>query len=203
MSDTQREAISKLYIPSDGVYFDPSDPDPEKMNLDTIAHGLATEFRYGGHTEPLVNVAQHAVDTSTLLEELGYNERVQFYGLHHDSSEAYIGDLQKPNKEALTCFDGFEDAWQDAVWDFLDVENPTQAQYDAVKEVDYQLYGFEADNLFENRNHAEQAIEAAGVPEWDTRNGVPDLDELVDFERGVEESRGAFLDRHGELVTRI
>jgi len=112
MSDAQQEAYSKLYIPSDGVWFDPH---PEKMDLDTIAHGMATEFRYGGHTDPLVNVAQHAPDTSKLLEELGYDERLQFYGIHHDSSEAYTGDLQKPNKEALTSIDVFEDAWQDSV----------------------------------------------------------------------------------------
>jgi len=86
---------------------------------------------------------------------------------------------------------------------FLGVENPTQAQYDAVKEVDYQLYGFEVENLFENKEHAKQAIGAVGVPEWDPRDDIPDLDELVDFDRGVEESREAFLDRHDELVTKI
>lgn len=202
MSDSQ-EAYSKLYIPSDGVWFDPMDPDPEKMDIETIAHGLATEFRYGGHTDPLVNVAQHAVDTSTLLQELGYDERLQFYGLHHDSSEAYTGDLQKPNKEVIPSVDGFEDAWQEAVWEFLDVLPPTQSQYDAVKDVDYQLYGFEVDNLFENREHAKQAIGSVGVPEWNPSNGVPDLDELIDFDKGVEKSREEFLDRHEELVKRI
>ena len=80
---------------------------------------------------------------------------------------------------------------------------PTQSQYDAVKDVDYQLYGFEVDNLFENREHAEQAIGSVGVPEWNPSNGVPDLDELIDFDKGVEQSREEFLDRHEELVKRI
>lgn len=203
MSDNQQEAYSKLYIPSDGVWFDPLDPDPEKMDVETIAHGLATEYRYGGHTDPLVNVAQHAVDTADLLQELGYDERIQFYGLHHDSSEAYTGDLQKPNKEVLLTVDDFEDAWQEAVWSFLDVKAPTQDQYETVKDVDYQLYGFEVDNLFENREHAEQAIGSVGVPEWNPNDEIPGLDELVDFDKSREQSKEDFLERHEELVTRI
>ena len=202
MSDSQ-EAYSKLYIPSDGVWFDPMDPDPEKMDIDTIAHGLATEFRYGGHTDPLVNVAQHAVDTSTLLQELGYDERLQFYGLHHDSSEAYTGDLQKPNKEVIQSVDGFEDAWQEAVWDFLGVEAPDEAQYKAVKDVDYQLFGYEVEKLFENREHAEETLENVGVPEWAVNDEIPDIDDIIDFDKGVEQSREEFLDRHEELVKRI
>lgn len=199
MADSESD-YGRLYIPRDGVWFDPEDPDPEKMSLESIAHGLATEFRYGGHTDPLVNVAQHSVDTAKLLDEHGYSPEIQFYGLHHDSAEAYLGDVQKPNKEVLPSLEELEDAWQEAIWDFLDVESPDPSQKSSVKDVDYMLYLFEAEKLFENREHSR---EATARVELEEEEEIPSVAEITDLDQTYQESKNEFLEMHEDLVTRI
>jgi 5'-deoxynucleotidase YfbR-like HD superfamily hydrolase len=201
MAEIQETSYDKLYIPRDGVWFDPEEPDPGKMDEESIAHGLATEFRYGGHTEPLVTVAQHAVDTATLLGEMGYGAEVQLYGLHHDSAEAYLGDSQKPNKEAVPPLDEFEDVWQQSVWDFLDLGAPSQEQYQAVKDADHQLYLYEVENLFENPQHADAAGGVVDIQDWSEIEEVTtDIDEIVNLDTTVEGSKQEFLDAHHRLV---
>lgn len=203
MAEVQEGGYEELYIPRAEVSFDPGDPDPGKMDEETIAHGLATEYRYGGHTDPLVNVAQHAVDTVALLEEMGYGSEVQFYGLHHDSAEAYLGDSQKPNKEAVPAMDEFEDIWQETIWDFLGLGTPDPEQSAAVKEADSQLYLYEVENLFSNQQHAEAAGRAVKVEDWSEKQGVRDLDEIIDLERTYEKSKEDFLTLHRQLASEI
>ncbi len=202
MTETQ-ESYNKLFIPSDGVYFDPENPDPDKMNIDTIAQGLATEFRYGGHSDPLVTVAQHAVDTAEVLRELGYDAEMQFYGLHHDSAEAYLGDAQKPNKEVTPGIDEMEEVWQEAVWEFLDVPTPTEQQYGAIKEVDYRLYLHEVFELFENGAHAEAVQESFELDDWSVDEEMPDIDELVELGTPMQKARAEFLNTHERLSNEI
>ncbi len=196
------EDYGRLYIPRDGVWFDPENPDPEKMSLESIAQGLSTEFRYGGHTDPLVNVAQHSVDTARLLDEHGYDAEIQFYGLHHDSAEAYLGDAQKPNKEVLPALEDLEDTWQDAVWDFLDVEPPTPGQASTVKDVDYMLYLFEADKLFEDREHSRAATERVELNERD-KGEFETVAEVTNLDQTYQESKKEFMELHEDLITQI
>jgi 5'-deoxynucleotidase YfbR-like HD superfamily hydrolase len=203
MAEASDGCYDRLYIPRDGVWFDPRDPEPEKMSVETIAHGLATEFRYGGHTDPLVNVAQHSVDTARLLEEHGYGPEIQFYGLHHDSAEAYLGDSQKPNKEVISGIDELEDIWQEAVWDFLEVGSPTPKQESTVKDADYMLYTFEADRLFENGEHSREATSRVDLEERDQQEELATLEDIVDLDQAYMESKESFLETHRDLVTRI
>lgn len=196
-------SYDRLYIPRDGVYFDPDDPDPEKMSVGSIAHGLATEFRYGGHTEPLINVAQHSVDTAKLLEEHGYDSEIQFYGLHHDSAEAYLGDEQKPNKELMPAREELEDIWQEAIWDFLEVDPPTPGQKSAVKDVDFMLYLFESEKLFENDQHRREAGARIDESQLAGQMSLEDVDDVVDLDQMYQESKNEFLEMHEDLITKI
>lgn len=203
MSEESGTSYERLYIPRDGVWFDPENPDPDKMSVESIAHGLATEFRYGGHTDPLVNVAQHATDTARLLEEQGYDAEIQFYGLHHDSAEAYLGDVQKPNKEVLKSLDEFEDIWQEAVWSFLEVEIPNPMQKSTVKEMDYMLYLFESKELFENGEHSQEAGQRVDVENIQSQVDLNDVGRVVDFDQAYQDSKKEFLEMHEDLITRI
>lgn len=203
MAETSDDCYDKLYIPRDGVWFDPEDPDPEKIDVESIAHGLATEFRYGGHTDPLVNVAQHSVDTARLLEEHGYGPELQFYGLHHDAAEAYLGDSQKPNKEVLPALDELEDVWQDAIWESLGIAPPTPEHYSAVKDMDYMLYTFEADRLFENGEHSREATDRVELDEEEEIDSMAALEDIVNLDQTYQQSKRDFLELHEDLATKI
>lgn len=82
-----------------GRAFYPLDPRPEDINIADIAASLSKLCRYTGHTKTFYSVAQHCVLVSTLvpLEHA-------HWGLLHDASEAYTGDMSRPMKLALRSF---------------------------------------------------------------------------------------------------
>jgi hypothetical protein len=83
-------------ITQSGVIFDLFDPAPEHIYLQDIAHGLAYNCRWNGHTKRYWSVAQHCCmmfDRAPLGKELMY--------LFHDAEEAYWGDMIKPLKNII------------------------------------------------------------------------------------------------------
>lgn len=75
----------------------PLDPNPEDIDIEDIAHSLANQCRYTGHTSSFYSVAQHCVHVSQWLESQG-QEDFALWGLLHDASEAYLSDIARPIK---------------------------------------------------------------------------------------------------------
>jgi hypothetical protein len=69
--------------------------DPEKIDIQDIAHSLSNQCRWNGHCRQFYSVAEHCIEMS-LME--GINPLV---GLLHDAAEAYIGDIVSPLKRIL------------------------------------------------------------------------------------------------------
>lgn len=66
------------------------------VRLPDIAHALSCINRYTGHTVTPYSVAQHSVMVSKLCEP-----QDELWGLLHDASEAYLGDVARPLKTLL------------------------------------------------------------------------------------------------------
>lgn len=80
-----------------GDYFDYADPRAENVHVEDIAHGLAHTCRFGGQVRTFYSVAEHAVLVRQLVIDAGRPE-LGFAALHHDSHEAYLGDMPTPLK---------------------------------------------------------------------------------------------------------
>ena len=80
-----------------GKAFDLLNPQPEMVCIEDIAHSLAYQCRYTGHTREFYSVAQHCVLMAENPDLLGD----PMAKLLHDASEAYIGDIAKPWKRLL------------------------------------------------------------------------------------------------------
>jgi hypothetical protein len=87
-----------------GICFRPLDPYSEDIKIDDIAHALAQQCRFGGHSRTFYSIAQHSV----LVSQLCRPEDV-LWGLLHDASEAYLLDLVRPLKD-LTEFRAYRAA---------------------------------------------------------------------------------------------
>lgn len=92
-----------------GRKFYPLQPDWKQLDIRDIARALSMLCRYVGHVSRFYSVAEHSVRVSReierrLVEEQGYAEEDQFvlynarWGLMHDASEAYLGDVSRPVK---------------------------------------------------------------------------------------------------------
>jgi len=101
----------------------------EDVRVDEIARSLSRQNRFLGHTRYPYSVAQHAVLTSYLCpEDLAYE------CLHHDDTEAYVGDLLGPLKRRMPEYREIEHAVRAALCQPLRLaaSAPAIKQYDTL-----------------------------------------------------------------------
>jgi hypothetical protein len=87
-----------------GRKFWPCDPQPEDICIEDVAHALSMLCRYTGHVREFYSVAQHSYMVSQIvpLEDAKW-------GLLHDASEAYLNDISRPVKPALSNYRELEE----------------------------------------------------------------------------------------------
>lgn len=91
----------------------PLSPDPELIDIYDIAHSLANQCRFTGHTREFYSTAQHAYLVSTIVPK-----EHALWGLLHDGSETYISDIASPIKRSAEFGDyykEFEDRLTEAI----------------------------------------------------------------------------------------
>lgn len=82
-----------------GTFIDFANPRAEDVHLTDVAKSLSQVCRFGGHSTTFYSVAEHALLCAHLCE--GFGKPVQLAALHHDSHEAYMGDIPTPLKVAF------------------------------------------------------------------------------------------------------
>lgn len=84
-----------------GSEFSPITPKAGDVSLVDIARGLACKYRYGGHSDPLITVAEHSVLVVKIIDILWPASGQQLAGLLHDACEAYTQDIQSPVRQFI------------------------------------------------------------------------------------------------------
>jgi uncharacterized protein len=84
-----------------GRQFYPLDPRPEEIEIGDIAHALSHLCRFGGHVRHFYTVGEHSVRVSRVCAP-----EDALWGLLHDASEAYLGDVVRPIKKQpeMACY---------------------------------------------------------------------------------------------------
>lgn len=75
--------------------FNPLDPTPDMIYIETIAHALSHQCRWIGHIKEFFSVAEHSLYTSRYCAP-----EDALWGLLHDASEAYLVDIPRPQKKS-------------------------------------------------------------------------------------------------------
>jgi len=87
-----------------GRQFFPMDPDPAEVDIADIAHALSLLCRYNGHVRRFYSVAEHCVLVSRVVPP-----EHALWGLLHDATEAYVGDMVRPLKNHMPAYRQAED----------------------------------------------------------------------------------------------
>lgn len=93
-----------------GIQFYPTHPEMCDIHILDIAHALAMQCRFAGHVRQFYSVAEHSVRVSHACDP-----EDAMWGLLHDASEAYLGDVTRPLKR------------DDLMTGYLEAENVLQA----------------------------------------------------------------------------
>jgi hypothetical protein len=102
-----------------GVQFWPLEPRAEDVRIEDIAHALSNTCRFTGHCSTFYSVAQHSVLVAKALQDFMHSEGLPCdfrIALLHDAAEAYLPDISRPIKHAITGFDAIENRVLEAIF---------------------------------------------------------------------------------------
>lgn len=106
-----------------GIQFYPLDPHAAEIDAIDIAHGISMQCRYNGHVSRFYSVAEHCVLIADWMAETGYNRNDVLYGLLHDGTESYVGDMVRPLKKHIPDFSAAEDGVMRAIAERFSLES--------------------------------------------------------------------------------
>ncbi len=89
-------------------------PEPSEIRIKDIAHALAHQCRFGGHTHEFYSVAQHSIMVADLLVDMGWPD-LAICGLMHDAAETYLHDINRPLKRYLPEYVDIEHRFMAAI----------------------------------------------------------------------------------------
>lgn len=109
---TTLEGIAPTIRLYSGKDFNFQEPTPDMVTIGDIAHALSLVCRFAGQCSEFYSVAQHSMIVSQLTPG-GAPQRL--WGLLHDASEAYLGDVSRPLKRRMEDYQRIEERVQHAI----------------------------------------------------------------------------------------
>lgn len=161
-----------------GGRFYPLDPRANEVSIADIAHSLSMICRYGGHVSRFLSVAEHCVHVSRAVPH-----EDALWGLLHDASEAYVGDMIRPLKLSMPQYREAEDRVIAAVCERFGLDSQMP---ESVREADSRIITNERAVAFDKTD-----------PLWrDAQGGALSLEVQC---WGPKTARARFLERFYEL----
>lgn len=138
-----------------GLYFEYTEPRVEQIDLADIASALSHVCRFAGHVKRFYSVAEHACLVHDLVKEAGYPE-LALAALHHDSHEAYIGDVPTPLKRLMgEAYEELRERIDTVLAQWLGLEGPEAFSHPAIRAADEEALRCEASQLKKSRGTGE------------------------------------------------
>ena len=94
------------------VYLFNHESDDYSLDIDDIAHSLCQLNRWNGHSPQPISIAWHSLLVSSFAEIAAESRWNQLWCLLHDASEAYLGDVVSPLKDAMPQYRAIENYMQ-------------------------------------------------------------------------------------------
>lgn len=139
----KKAAVKRTQIETGVGFFDFTNPRAQDVDVYDIAAALSKVCRFAGHCHWFYSVAEHALLVRELVIRAGHPE-LGYAALHHDSEEAYLGDVTTPLKALLgEAFQKIREPLDAVVGESLDID-PALFHHPAVVAADLQALRSEA-----------------------------------------------------------
>lgn len=172
-----------------------AEPDPASITVQDVAAALSKICRFQAQTSTFYSVAQHAIEVSDRVPA-----ELALAALHHDSHEAFIGDIPTPLKQLIReesdVYVAVGNRIDAAIGAALGID-PEQFGDQRIKDADEEVRLMEAQQLL--------ADEGESIRQALTERGSS---AVISIERGrqiglvlcSEDAENKFLDAHARLA---
>lgn len=126
-----------------GLHFYPTEPNPDGLRMEDIAHALSLLCRGNGHTKTFFSVGQHCLHCAREAQARGYSRRVALACLLHDASEAYLSDVPRPFKQSMPQYRVLENRLLDVIYTKFLGAPLTDEEAALVKQIDDDMLYFD------------------------------------------------------------
>ena len=145
-----------------GLHFYPTEPNPDGLRMEDIAHALSLLCRGNGHTKTFFSVGQHCLHCAREAQARGYSRRVTLACLLHDASEAYLSDVPRPFKQSMPQYRVLENRLLDVIYTKFLGTPLTDEEAALVKQIDNDMLYFDLRLLLnEPSNEPEPEMKSA------------------------------------------
>ena len=169
-------------------HFDPTDPDPELILIEDIAHALSMLCRGNGHVRSFWSVGEHCICCAKEAIGRGLSAKVTLACLLHDASECYMSDVPRPLKQNMKDYRQQESRLLDVIYSKFLGEVLTEEEEKQIKEIDDDLLWYDLKTLLGEN------------PDRDK----PELQIKLDYKvRPVETGEREYLDLFAEIKVEL
>ena len=124
-------------------HFDPTDPDPELILIEDIAHALSMLCRGNGHVSSFWSVGEHCICCAKEAAGRGLSQKVILACLLHDASECYMSDVPRPFKKSLPEYRKQEEALLNIIYQKYLGSGLSAIEEQKLKEIDNDLLWYD------------------------------------------------------------
>ena len=150
-----------------GLHFEPTNPAPEKIRIEDIAHALPLICRGNGHVKSFWSVGEHCLLCAKEARARGFSARVQLACLLHDASECYLSDIPRPFKQALPAYREREEALLSMIYVRFLGSPLTAEEEEQLSRVDDDVLWYDLDVLLEKQETPPPALSV--MPDYAVR----------------------------------
>ncbi len=138
-----------------GKHFEPTNPDPDFILIEDIAHALSLICRGNGQVKTFWSVGQHCICCAKEAWTRGLSNRMVLACLLHDASECYMSDIPRPFKKELPEYREREDKLLDLIFTKFLGSKLTDEEQTQLKEIDNAMLWYDLENLLDETQFGE------------------------------------------------
>ena len=130
-----------------GKHFNPTQPNPDLISIQDIAHALSLICRGNGHVQTFWSVGQHCICCAKEAAARGLSNRMVLACLLHDASECYMSDVPTPFKKELPEYQEQEEHLLRMIYEKFLGSTLTSGEQAQLKEIDHAMLLYDLENL--------------------------------------------------------